>query len=59
VIIDVEDYSHTQPDLNYEAEAERLYRERTGSAYDEYELADIKAAMMFETKDRQLNQGER
>jgi hypothetical protein len=23
----------------------------TGSAYDEYELADIEAAMMFETKD--------
>jgi hypothetical protein len=36
---------------DYEAEAERLYRERIGSATDEFQLADVVAAVMYEVYD--------
>lgn len=36
---------------DYETEAERLYRERVGSAVDEYELADIEATLIYEVDD--------
>jgi hypothetical protein len=36
---------------DYEAEAERLYREQTAQAQNESELVDIVAALMFETED--------
>jgi len=36
---------------DYEAEAERLYREQIGSAIDEYQLADTEAALMYEVYD--------
>jgi hypothetical protein len=35
---------------DYEAEAERLYRDLTKPATNEYELADIKAALLYETE---------
>lgn len=35
-----------------EAEAEYLYRERTKLATDEYQLADIEAALLYETEGR-------
>jgi hypothetical protein len=46
----------TQPTVahdstDYETEAERLYRERVELATDEYQLADIVAAAMYEVYD--------
>jgi hypothetical protein len=36
--------------IDYEAEAERLYRDLTKLVTDEYELADIEAALLYETE---------
>jgi hypothetical protein len=36
--------------VDYEAEAERLYRDLTKLATNEYELADIEAALLYETE---------
>jgi hypothetical protein len=35
---------------DYDAEAERLYRDLTKLATNEYELADIEAALLYETE---------